>query len=373
VNTNPFLRRALALLTLPLLALAACGSDGESEVIDTTPTASAAPATDAATPVATDAAPATATDATDATAAPATEPVETAAPIDLSGVTLRVGDQVNLAQSALEAAGLTDTPYTIEWSTFASGPPMLEAMNADAIDLGGVGDAPPIFAASSGAAIKVVLATSTPEVKQGVLVPAGSEITEFSQLAGKTIAVAKGSSANWVLLKALSDNGLTVDDVEVAYLQPADALQAFNSGSVDAWAVWDPYTSLAISQGASFVVTGDEMGIPGWGFQVASDKALADPAKEAAMRDYLGRLRVAQQWQRDNKDAWGAKYSELTGLPADVTQQMLEVDTVPSLMDDKVVESQQAEADAFFAAGLIPAAVDFSTVADARFDDVTVL
>jgi hypothetical protein len=44
---------------------------------------------------------------------------------------------------------------------------------------------------------------------------------------------------------------------------------------------------------------------------------------------------------------------------------------VPSLMDDAVVEAQQAEADAFFAAGLIPSEVDFSSVADARFDDVT--
>ena len=28
-------------------------------------------------------------------------------------------------------------------------------------------------------------------------------------------------------------------------LQPADALAAFTAGHVDAWAIWDPYTSQA--------------------------------------------------------------------------------------------------------------------------------
>ncbi|MEV0375856.1 SDR family NAD(P)-dependent oxidoreductase, partial [Streptomyces sp. NPDC050636] len=36
----------------------------------------------------------------------------------------------------------------------------------------------------------------------------------------------------------------TVDvNVKLNYLQPADALAAFTRGKVDAWAVWDPYTS----------------------------------------------------------------------------------------------------------------------------------
>jgi sulfonate transport system substrate-binding protein len=334
-------RRALALLAAPLVTLAACGSGDRSEP------AASSPVTSAATP------------ASSSTAA-----------ADLSGVTLRVGDQVKITESGLKAAGQDAPPYKIEWSSFTSGPPMLEALAADAIDIGGVGDAPPIFAAAGGAKIKVVLATKTPQVNQGVIVKGDSAISDVAGLKGKKVAVAKGSSANWILLKALQDNGLTVSDVDVAYLQPTDAQQAFTNGSVDAWVVWDPFASLAESQGGRLIISGDQLGIPGLGFQVASDKALGDPAKQAAIRDYLQRVRAAQAWQRDHKEAWATTYSQLTKLPPELTAKLLQVDSQPTAIDAAVIHAQQAEADAFFAAGLIPNRVDFAAVADTRFNDI---
>ena len=301
-----------------------------------------------------------------------TEPTDSAIDpsTDLSGVTLRVGDQVSITQSGLEAAGLADTPYKIEWASFPSGPPLLEALAADAIDIGGVGDAPPIFAASSGAEIKVVLATTTPQARTGFLVPGGSEITDIAGLKGKRVAVAKGSAAHWILLKGLTDNGLTTADIDIAYLQPTDAQAAFSSGSVDAWVVWDPFISLAEAQGAKLIVTGPELGIPGLGFQVSSDKALANPDKVAAIRDFLTRLRGAQAWQREHKEDWAKKYSELTKLPIEVTTKLLTAETEPTPIDVDIIAAEQAEADAFFEAGVIPAKVDFSTVADDQFNDI---
>jgi sulfonate transport system substrate-binding protein len=340
VTNARFLRRALAVAVLPLLA-AGCGGDnsGGAGAATTPPVAAGAATTTAA---------------------------------DLTKVTLRVGDQVQLTQTGLQAAGQADTPYKIEWASFSSGPPLLEALNADAIDIGGVGDAPPIFAASSGAKIKSVLATKTAQVNQGILVK-GNGITSVAGLKGKKVAVAKGSSANWVLLKALQDNGLAISDVDIAYLQPTDAQQAFANGSVDAWVVWAPFSIQAQAQGATFGVTGDQLGIPGLTFQVASDKALADPAKSAAIADFLTRARAAQVWQRTNKDAWAQKYSELTKLPVDLARGVLAVDPVFTAIDPAVVSAQQAEADGFFAAGLIPTKVDFAAAVDDRFNAIAVV
>ena len=335
-------RFAVALAALPLLAFAACGDDDAGA--DNT-----------------DAAPSTPAGSTEGTAS---------TDVDLSGVTLRVGDQVSITQTGLEAAGIDDTPYKIEWASFPSGPPLLEALNADAIDIGGVGDAPPIFAAAGGADIKVVLATATPQVNQGIVVQGDSGITDVAGLKGKQVAVAKGSSANWILLKALADNDLDLSDIDVAYLQPTDAQQAFTNGDVDAWAIWDPFSSVAQSQGGKLILTGQDLGIPGLGFQVASDKALADPEKEVAIRDLLSRYRQAQEWQRENKDAWAEKYSELTKLPLDLAKNLLSIDTEPRLLDDSVIKAQQDEADAFYEAGLIPTEVDFATVVDDRFNDI---
>ncbi|MDF9811960.1 ABC-type nitrate/sulfonate/bicarbonate transport system substrate-binding protein [Streptomyces sp. SPB162] len=61
----------------------------------------------------------------------------------LGGVTLNVGDQKGGSEAILRAAGELDkVPYRITWSTFTSGPPLLEAVNAKAVDIGGVGNTP---------------------------------------------------------------------------------------------------------------------------------------------------------------------------------------------------------------------------------------
>jgi len=339
--TTPFVRRALAAAAAGTVALAACGSDGKQSSSPATSTPPAAAASTTARPTA-----------------------------DLAGVTLRVGDQVKLTQALLEASGQADTPYDIEWAAFTSGPPLLEALNADAIDIGGVGDAPPIFAASSGAKIDAVAASKTTPWNQGILVK-GDDITDVAGLKGKKVAVAKGSSANWVLLKALQDNGLTVSDVDIAYLQPTDAQQAFANGSVDAWVVWDPFSSVAQSQGAHLISTGEQLGIPGYTFLVSSEKTLADDAKVAAITDFIGRYRAAQAWQAGHKDEWAKKYSELTTLPLELTQNLLKVDPQAAPLDDTLVQAQQAEADAFASAGLIPAKIDFAQFVDDRFNSVT--
>jgi sulfonate transport system substrate-binding protein len=64
--------------------------------------------------------------------------------VNLSSVTLNVGDQKGTgAEAVLKAAGLLSTlPFKVNWPDFASGPPMLEAMASGSVDVGGVGDAP---------------------------------------------------------------------------------------------------------------------------------------------------------------------------------------------------------------------------------------
>ena len=58
-------------------------------------------------------------------------------------VTLKIGDQKGGAQAVMEAAGaLKDLPYRVEWKQFPAAAPLLEALNAGAIDSGFAGDAP---------------------------------------------------------------------------------------------------------------------------------------------------------------------------------------------------------------------------------------
>lgn len=316
-------------------------------------------------------------------------PVPVPAPVDpaaLAGVTLHVGDQKGTSQQALlNAAGqLTGLPYKIEWSTFTSGPPMLEAVNAGAVDIGQVGNTPPIFSAAAGGQIAIVGALRSTR-GDALLVGKDSPIHTLADLRGKTIAVAKGSSANGTLLGTLAAAGLKPADVTITYLQPGDAYAAFAQGSVAAWQVWDPYATQAVVElGARELVsgldalhgTGPANGTPlsnGLALIVANRAALADPGRNAAIADYVARIGRANDWAKANPAAWAALYAQVTGLPpaiASAAAPKLALTAIP--IDDGVVASEQKLADTFAQAGLLPGAVTMSDYVDRRFNDAVV-
>ena len=55
--------------------------------------------------------------------------------------------------------------FRVEWREFPSGPPLLEALNAGAIDFGQTGETPPIFAQAAG--VPLVYAGYEPPAPQG--------------------------------------------------------------------------------------------------------------------------------------------------------------------------------------------------------------
>jgi sulfonate transport system substrate-binding protein len=290
------------------------------------------------------------------------------AALDLGTLTLRVADQSGLSRASLELAQVSNTPYRLEWSTFVAGPPLLEALSADALDIGGVGDTPPIFAQAAGAPIRIVAVTENSPQYEVILVPDSSTLRTVKDLRGKKVALAKGSGAHHLLLAALRHEGLGMADITPAYLTPNDAQPAFTNGDVDAWAVWDPYAANNLRHGARKLVDGEGL-IHGYGFLVSSDVVLKDPAKVALLREYLGRAARAQAWDNAHRDAWAAKYAELTKLSPDVAHDMFQhYAPVFVPIDEQVENVQQELADAFFEAGVIGKRIEVRAIFDARFN-----
>jgi sulfonate transport system substrate-binding protein len=290
---------------------------------------------------------------------------------NLAAVTLNVGDQKGTgAEAVLSAAGLLSTlPFHVNWSDFTSGPPMLEAMGSGSVDIGGVGDAPPVFAASGGEAVEIVGARQTNGDQDAVVVPKGSPITSIQQLKGKKIAYGSGSSANYNLLTVLTKAGLTTKDVTLVNLQPALALAAFTSGSVAAWDIWPPYVQQAVAQdGARILATGSAYGSP-YSFEVASKAAVANPAKAAAIKFYLTTLDKAYVWAATHPSAWAAAWGKAAGLPASVMDVAAKIDaTTPVPVTSATISSEQGLVDQFFAAGLIPTKVNMSDYITTQFN-----
>ncbi len=291
--------------------------------------------------------------------------------VSLSSVTLHVGDQKGTgAEAVLTAAGLLSTlPFHVTWSDFTSGPPMLEAMASGSVDVGGVGDAPPVFAASGGEAVEIVGARETAGDQDAVVVPKNSPITSIQQLKGKKIAYGSGSSANYNLLTVLTKAGLTTKDVTLVNLQPAEALAAFTSGAVDAWDIWPPHVQQVVAQdGARVLATGGAYGSP-YSFEVASKAAVADPSKAAAIKIYLATLNKAYVWAATHPSAWAVAWGKAAGLPASIMDVAAKVDaTTPVPVTSAIVSSEQNLVDQFFAAGLIPTKVDITNYITTEFN-----
>jgi sulfonate transport system substrate-binding protein len=291
----------------------------------------------------------------------------------LSKVTLRIGDQAGTgAEALLTAAGLINKlPFKVAWSDFPSGPPILQAIASGALDIGGVGDAPPVFAAASGDQIAVVGALRGNPLAAAIVVPKGSPITSVAQLRGKKIAVAEGSSGDFHLLAELENASLTPKDATIDYLQPTVALPAFTSGHLDAWDIWSPYIEeVTIEDGARILVNGSSIGTT-YSFEVASRAALADPAKAAAIKDYIKLINQAHAWANTHLSAWATVWAKATGLPQDVMLKAAGDDTETAVaITPAVIGTEQKIADDFYSAGLIPAKVDFANFSYTGFNSV---
>jgi sulfonate transport system substrate-binding protein len=289
----------------------------------------------------------------------------------LSSVTLHIGDQAGSgSQALLTAAGLINKlPFKADWSDFTSGPPMLQAMGSGSIDIGAVGDAPPVFAAAGGSKIAVVAATVGNPAASALLVPKGSSVHSVAQLKGQSIAVSEGSSANYHLLAVLKQADLTVKDVKIENLQPAQALAAFASGHIAAWDIWSPYIEQAqVQHGARILVNGKPIGKT-YSFEVASRTALDNPAKAAAIKAYLKLINQAHTWANTHQAAWAATWAKATGLPASIMAKAAADDTAQvAPISAAEISSEQSISNAFSSAGLIPGKVDFANFAVPTFN-----
>ncbi len=167
---------------------------------------------------------------------------------------LRIGFQksaslfvLQKAQGTLEKR-LAPLGVGVKWVEFPAGPQLLEGLNVGAIDVGFVGEAPPIFAQAAGARFVYVGNDPAAPQTEALVVPKDSPLKSVADLKGKRIALNKGSNVHYLLVKLLEKNNLKYGDVTPVFLAPADARAAFEKGAVDAWVIWDPFLAAAEKQ-----------------------------------------------------------------------------------------------------------------------------
>ncbi|NTF96043.1 ABC transporter substrate-binding protein [Rhizobium rhizogenes] len=283
---------------------------------------------------------------------------------DLSKVTLRIGDQTGATRAKLEAAGLLkDVPYTIEWSVYPAAVNLHEALKADAVDIGSAADSPTVSAIAGGSKIKVVANFSNGGLGTALLVPANSPIKTIADLKGKTISpTTRGSVAHYLTVGVLKKAGLTSSDVKLAFLAPTDASAAFQAGSIDVWGTWSVYEARAIGSLKARVLI-DGQGINTGNTVVsATDSALADPGKVAAIADFADRIERGYKWSLDNKQAYIDFYAGFAKQDKSIIEGTYDAEAayqrVP--LDDKFVASLQNVFATWKEAGVLSGDLDLS-------------
>jgi len=277
-------------------------------------------------------------------------------------VTLRIGYQKSGPLLLLKGTGaleqrLAPKGVSVAWTEFPSGPPLLEALNVGSLDFGTTGDTPPIFAQAAGADLLYVGRQPNRGRSSAVLVKDGGPIRTVADLKGRKLAFVKGSNANNIVVQVLRHGGLSYKDIQPVYLSPADARAAFERGSIDAWAIWDPYYALAERQPGVRVLTTAEGIVESSSFFLARRPFVqANPEVLAIVLEELDKAGV---WAEANLDAVAEILARVNGID-------LEVQKVAAArasyrvgpVEEEHVRTQQGIADTFAELGLIPKRLD---------------
>lgn len=252
--------------------------------------------------------------------------------------------------------------YSVVWTEFPSGPPLLEALNVGAIDFGNTGEAPPIFAQAAGAPIQYVAYEPPAPKGEAILVPKDSPLKTVADLKGKKVALNKGSNVHYLLVKALEKAGVKYSEITPVFLAPADARAAFEKGAVDAWVIWDPFQAAAeVATQARTLADGTGV-VSNYQFYFSSQKFLGSDPKIVDL--VLAQLSEVDDWAKTDIKAVAEQLSPSVGLPVPVLELALKRQSYGiKPINDAVIAEQQQVADTFFSLGLIPKAIKISDVA----------
>src|SRR5476651_2478955 len=282
---------------------------------------------------------------------------------------LRVANQKSTIKALLEASGETqNVPYTLQWSEFPSASPLGEALNAGAVDVGALGDAPYVFALGAGAPLRVVsIVHAEGRYTTAILAPKDSPLNTASDLKGKRIVTTRGSIGHFLAIKALRSVGLSTADVQFIYLLPSESRILLDNGSADAWATWDPYTAIATTQSqAKVLVSGDTL-LTNHLYFAATRQAIE--SKRPQLDDFVARVDRAYRWTNSHPEEYAAAQAKVTGLPLAVHLAVAKgTHMQPVVIDDTVISGLQTTADIYQQEGILTQHIDVSQGFDKSFN-----
>ncbi len=200
---------------------------------------------------------------------------------------------------------------TIEERVFTAGPAEIEALFANAVDIGYVGPGPALngFLKSKGEALRIIAGASSGGA--GLVVRNGANITKLADLAGKRVSVPQtGGTQDISLRHVLKEAGLVSTEkggtVSVLQNAPADALTLFKAGRLDAAWVPEPWVTRLVAEGNGTLLIDERDRWPGRRFAstvVIARKAFLDEHPDLVKRFLVAHAETVASIHKDPEAA----------------------------------------------------------------------
>ena len=233
--------------------------------------------------------------------------------------------QLHLLEKYLPTSGkYADIKFELEWQNFTSGPPVTNAMMANKLQFGMMGDYPLIVNGftfennpESKSRLIAVAAYSLSGSGNGIVVHKDSPYYDLADLKGKLVSVPFGSAAHGMVLKAMQDRGYPADYFQLVSQSPEVGSTNLQEKKIDAHADFVPFAELLPFRGfARKIFDGVETNLPTWhGVVVRTDFAEKYPEVVVA---YEKALIAANEWLRADPKLAAEKIQEWTGINKEV-------------------------------------------------------
>lgn len=250
----------------------------------------------------------------------------------------------------------------LEWLEFPGGLQLVDRLQSGELDLGVVGECPPVFAQAEAAPIVYLAAEPSAPEAEAILVHGNSAISQVKDLKGRRIALNRGANVHYLLVRALEEAGVSPGELELTFLQPEDAERAFASGEVDAWAIWDPLMSSVRDRWGARVLR-DGRGLTSNTAYYIAHRSFAE-GRPQLVELVLRHVERAASIARTNPELMAERLALENGIQRESIATWLRYASGAVRMNPATVQAQQQVADRLFRLNLVARPV---RVADAQW------
>jgi sulfonate transport system substrate-binding protein len=229
-----------------------------------------------------------------------------------------------------------------KYTMFQSLPPINESFATNQIDAVFEAEPPALIGCAAGIDVKIVGISCS--LVQEILVPVKSRAQSVADLKGSKIAVLAGTSSHYGVLKLLKEAGVAPNSVEIIDMVPPDAKSAFETGQVDAWAVWPPFVEQEELAGVGRVLPKGDALIHSI-MAVSGSFAAKNPATVKAL---VGVLNDTKTWMIKQPAEAQAIVAKELDIPVKVVERAWPRHDWSATLSDGVIADIQAKADFLF-------------------------